>query len=297
MKYISLDIETTGLDPTKDQILSVAMIYDDLEKPYDPGSPSLHFYVNYERISGSPYAISMNNDIVSVIAKHGYKDSYKGVKIIEEDQILNSMQEFASYVGLDQIILAGKNLGSFDIQFLNALKSKYNTDTFKHSHRFIDPAMFYMDIKDVFPPSLSTCTKRAGLNYNKDEAHDALYDAQLVVGLIRHHYDNRSKSENNNDGVCLSLSTDGRLYIPENILSYLGPRDERKIVFYDANNGHIEMCNLMNSIYLDDIKSPSRLLRNRIPKEVIKRKFANINKFTVKKHNSHYGPLLSISPL
>jgi oligoribonuclease len=71
MKYLSIDIETTGLDPETCQILSVGIIVEDTNNvlPYDK-IPKFHCAINREHISGSPYAINMNKDLIGKISEY-----------------------------------------------------------------------------------------------------------------------------------------------------------------------------------------------------------------------------------
>ena len=52
MKYFSIDLETTGTDSEKDQILSIGVIFEDtsLKLPFED-IPKLHLYLLHDRIS------------------------------------------------------------------------------------------------------------------------------------------------------------------------------------------------------------------------------------------------------
>ena len=64
MKYISIDIETTGLNPEYCQVLEVGAIIDDFSKcqPIDQ-LPRFQVYLMHDRIVGEPYALSMHSAI------------------------------------------------------------------------------------------------------------------------------------------------------------------------------------------------------------------------------------------
>lgn len=68
MKYLSLDIETTGLDFEKHQILSIGAAIDDLEKPLAK-APTFYTEISYEVIVGDPYSLSMHPDLLARISK------------------------------------------------------------------------------------------------------------------------------------------------------------------------------------------------------------------------------------
>ena len=67
MLYVSIDIETSGLNPKKDQILSFAAIIEDTSKALSfEDCPKFYATVIHRRIKGSPEALSMNMNLVQV---------------------------------------------------------------------------------------------------------------------------------------------------------------------------------------------------------------------------------------
>lgn len=77
MRYLSIDLETTGLDSEKHQILTFSGILEDTANPLDyEDIPKFNIYVIREEITGSPFAINMNIDIIERISKYtNTKDS------------------------------------------------------------------------------------------------------------------------------------------------------------------------------------------------------------------------------
>ncbi len=71
MKYVSIDLETTGLSSEKHQILTFSGILEDTTKllSYDD-APKFNIYVLREDITGSPFAINMNSEIIERISKY-----------------------------------------------------------------------------------------------------------------------------------------------------------------------------------------------------------------------------------
>ena len=53
MKYVSIDIETTGLNPKTDNVLEVAAIIDDTERPEVPIGelPTLHLLTPEDNVT------------------------------------------------------------------------------------------------------------------------------------------------------------------------------------------------------------------------------------------------------
>ena len=71
MKYISIDIETTGLDPENCQVLSIGAVIEDTNdiKPL-ADLPTFHGVVLPNRIEGDPYAINLNRDLLQTIVQY-----------------------------------------------------------------------------------------------------------------------------------------------------------------------------------------------------------------------------------
>lgn len=168
LRYMAIDLETTGLDPEQDQILEMGAIVDDLITPVDK-LPYFHTRVHHDRIAGHVKALIMNAQILS--------DLSNKVGPITTDLAVEFFLFKNTHWGTERIIPAGKNFGSFDKLFLK----KANIDCF--IHRTIDPMTWYLCAEDKRPPSLQECVTRAGLpNIVKHNALDDCYD---VVRLIR----------------------------------------------------------------------------------------------------------------
>lgn len=177
MKYFSLDLETTGLDPERDQILEIGIVYDDLEKPWSERGV-WNCLIQHERISGDPYALAMNASILDMISGRVRSTSL----IMSPSEASQGLVEWVrGYAPDGKITLAGKNVASFDWPFLKRFGAPFNV-----RHRMIDPAMFYMRADDAEVPNLQTCLIRAGLPDAVE--HRAVADAEQVCRLIRRHY-------------------------------------------------------------------------------------------------------------
>lgn len=175
--YISIDIETTGLNPETCQILEIGAVYEDWTTPIEQ-LPTFHCYVLHDLIVGQPYALQMNHRILKAIAD----------RVVGCIHVYNVARTFNNWLNKywpcdKSIVSAGKNFAGFDRQFLTRLP-KWNI---KFKHRTIDPAMLYWKPgHDEVPPSTETCMERA--NITGTVAHTAVEDAQLVIRLIRRAY-------------------------------------------------------------------------------------------------------------
>jgi len=223
MKYISIDIETTGLDTENCQVLSIGAVIEDTNdiKPL-ADLPTFHGVVLSNRIEGDPYAINLNRDLLQTIvqyqtAKPSEKDLIETttcMKFYKKEEIVeafyywladNGFVEFndinsGGYAKMENgrmflmitnktkpihITAAGKNFATFDLKFLE--KMPRWKQLIKVRQRILDPSILYTEWKeDESLPGLGLCKKRAGLP--EEVAHDAVKDAQDVILLLRKEY-------------------------------------------------------------------------------------------------------------
>jgi hypothetical protein len=184
--YISIDIETTGLNPVWCQILEIGAILDDWRTPVEQLS-RFHCYVVHREIRGEPFALAMNHEILGRIAEQG---KYPQFQFLQPQHVGVTFAKWLHTLNIDphsKVLAAGKNFAAFDLQFLNKLSESYcpfkDYVTFKH--RVIDPgSMFFDPVIDLDgPPDSKTCMARCGLG--GDVAHTALEDAEAVIRMVR----------------------------------------------------------------------------------------------------------------
>jgi oligoribonuclease len=224
MKYISIDIETTGLDPETCQILSIGAVIEDTlnQLPFED-LPKFHGVIKRENVSGSLFALNMNRDLIETIVQYsGARDQDEkndivhmtGMEFYQEDEIVEALYHFCYRNGLVPIdptfltktvkrvngitypILtsnmpkvylncAGKNFAGFDKKFLERLPRW--KQVFSIRSRVLDPGILFVDwINDESVPSLDECKKRAGID--GVVTHNAVEDAMDVVMLLRQCY-------------------------------------------------------------------------------------------------------------
>ncbi len=187
MKFIALDLETSGLFENQHQILEIGAVVDDLANPLPfKELQAYHAYVTHKTIVGDPFALSMHPKILERIAK-----KTPGYQYLAEDQVLPNLTEWLLTQGFElnkynrmSVTLAGKNVAAFDLPFLRKLPG-YGT-VFQAHHRTLDPAMLYLKPDDQRIPDLATCLLRAGLD--SAVAHTAVEDSLQVIQLLRKHY-------------------------------------------------------------------------------------------------------------
>ena len=192
-KYVSIDIETTGLNHDKCQIIQFGAVIDDFITPIKD-LPKLDLYVlsdNGEYYWES-YAFEMNKNIFEEIQNihkitNSYKTSYTKLHTSASDlkYFFNEWLKNNNYN--QKILIAGKNFAAFDKKFLDKI-SFFNNEELKFSRRYLDVGSMYydpnLDKEDI--PDLIKCVERAG--FEPEGLHQAVDDAIMVVKCIRHKY-------------------------------------------------------------------------------------------------------------
>lgn len=176
--YVSIDTETTGLNPGNCQVLEFGAVIDDLTRPIEE-LPRLRIVVALDRIEGEPYALQMNQSLLLEIAQR------KSTDLVKANDVVPKFLAFLKANGIDiekGFQPAGKNFASFDKPFLEANLPRWKSDV-KIKHRTIDPGNLYWYIGEEIIPDTKTCYQRAG--FDDFVAHNAVEDALGVVRLIR----------------------------------------------------------------------------------------------------------------
>lgn len=189
MKYIAIDIETTGLNPKIHDIIEFAAVMDDLRNPLPLYElPRFHAYFKKDNYVGDAFALSMHPQIFLRIAKPKESDVVMYVSELGapfQNWLSKNNYPFNEKKKKYVVNVAGKNAAGFDIPFLNEKVKEWHDVQF--SHRVIDPGILYFDpqVDDGVPDS-KTCMERAGME--GDVQHTALEDALMVVRLMRSIY-------------------------------------------------------------------------------------------------------------
>jgi oligoribonuclease len=180
MRYLALDIETTGLDPLKHSILEVAFVEED----------TLYPEVSVEDLSYTRWIIKPTdacwNDYAMDMHWHGgllHEAKRRGLSRPQAaESILSFLRYYKDRRGIGKIVLAGKNVAGFDIPFLRNFVGAELDDLI--DYRTIDPGSMFLSLGDGKPPSLSTILQHIGCH--KDVAHKAVGDARDVIRCVRY---------------------------------------------------------------------------------------------------------------
>lgn len=174
MKYVSVDIETTGLHHLDCGVIEIAAVYDDLgQKEFKPeirqtyvdGTPRAGLAPKWE-----PIAMRMH-------VQSGLLSMWNSARIHEEG--VPDLHKASRKVLGERLPVAGKNFWSFDAKFLgDQICKKFFTQ------RGLDPAILFLELGDQRPPNLQQCMERAGLE-NNGVTHHATEDAYDVCRCLR----------------------------------------------------------------------------------------------------------------
>lgn len=188
MRFVSIDIETTGLNPETCEILEVGAVINNPVALLEE-LPTFKFRFLRETYQGEPYALNMHRDLLRDLARHPRNtlnnqaaapvDWYGG-----PDEFAHKFAGWLQSWGIDSknFVAAGKNFANFDARFLRRLGEEI-----KWHHRILDPGSMYVRPDDELIPDTNECCKRAGINPTDipGDEHTAVHDALVVIALIR----------------------------------------------------------------------------------------------------------------
>lgn len=180
MSYVSIDIETTGLNPDNCQIIQFGAVIDN-GKPFDE-LPRFKRNIRHRNYTGEAYALGMHSDLLKCLASGGGELESDVV-----DDFLKFLQD-NNVSRIEPFTVAGKNYANFDARFLRKIAA-WNL-LVKTKHRVIDPGNLFWnpEVDGDALPNTKTCMERAGIS--GEVAHTALADAEVVVRLVRAHKQN-----------------------------------------------------------------------------------------------------------
>jgi oligoribonuclease len=189
MRYVSLDLETSGSNPDRHQILELAAVVEDSRQLLPLAElPTFRRVVRHPEYVGTAGAIALNARLFEELAQ-----KTPNPELCTPAELLPQLRAFLLAQGFKTdkkdcvaVTMAGKNIAVFDLGFLKELPG-YGT-LMRAEPAMLDPAAFYLNWrKDSRLPSMSICKARAGLG--RDVAHEALADALDVVSLLRPFYE------------------------------------------------------------------------------------------------------------
>lgn len=199
MRFVSIDIETTGRDPETCQILQIGAVIEDTLNPKPIEElPRFSCIVEHQLYTGESFALNMNNWIMKILAsletvtRDERTELRKANRIMGEGLVARAFYEWLLVNGIQPwpgsktekvtINVAGKNFATFDKLFLEKLPGW--SSLIQISQRILDPGIVFTDWRtDEKLPNLTTCMMRSGIT--DAVTHDAVQDAIDVVRVIR----------------------------------------------------------------------------------------------------------------
>jgi hypothetical protein len=190
--YISLDIETTGLDIEKSNILQLSMVFDDgLTEVHK--LKTLDVLIDNDKIDYSePYAMKMNKWIFDNIDSFDPRYRVVSINLAHElfcgfvDECSLIIDRFNKENGVENpktsVQFAGKNVGQFDLAIIKNQFKKNDLGMPENiQHRTLDVGPMYFR-HFGYAPTLDEINSMLG---NHEVTHNALDDAFNVVDAIR----------------------------------------------------------------------------------------------------------------
>ncbi len=227
MRYISIDVETSGLDPESNQVLSIGAIIEDSENPLPLDKcPKFHAAIRHDEITGSLFAINLNRELIETIVSYQEcksqeeKDDIEessGMRFYHKDDIVEAFYHFLYLNGMVKVDLNANMMEAIHKRDRDGNSVPVLTSRIKPTHitvagknfatfdklfleklprwkqvirikqRILDPAILYVDWKGD--------SSLPSLGECKERAgiegivtHNALEDAWDVVELLRKKY-------------------------------------------------------------------------------------------------------------
>jgi len=204
MRYVSVDLEMSGPDPLRHQVLELAAVVEDTKRAATTPLaelPAFRRAVRHPEICGTAGALALNAGLLHELAD---KTKLAAPDICRPDELLPQLREFLLANGFRpnkkdclSVVMAGKNFATFDLLFLRQLPG-WGT-LVRAEPAVLDPAAFYLNWhKDSRLPTMLICQARAG-DAEPHVAHEALADAREVVRLLRPFYEHPAYKSINNE--------------------------------------------------------------------------------------------------
>lgn len=174
---VVIDLETSGVDFNKHAILEVAAIPLEYSKS-DGWFHSELFHEHIDPFNGAQFD-------PQAMAIHGIDIDHPFRHAISELEWLSSWKDMLSDVakkyGVQRCMLVGHN-AHFDLNFIMASVKRVGVKIPLHSFTCFDTATLgsYLYSETVLPKIL----RRAGIAYNSEKAHSAIYDTRITADLM-----------------------------------------------------------------------------------------------------------------
>lgn len=185
MKLLSVDIETTGLNPNTCSVLEVgAVLFDPDPVVGDGPTPRWQTFeklIAHSTFTGEGYALQLNRDIIAEIC--GVDKTHR--EILRAAQVGPALSEWLNDNGVtpdNKATIVGKNYDAFDRQFLNRLPGWNEFVGPYVERRALDVGSLYFRPGDGKVVGLEACLRTIGVDTSV--SHRALDDALQVATAV-----------------------------------------------------------------------------------------------------------------
>ncbi|MCH9769399.1 MAG: ribonuclease T [Gammaproteobacteria bacterium] len=174
---VVLDVETGGLDPIKNALLEVAAVTVDFNAQAELQIRE-HFSTHVEAFKGAklnPQSMEINK----IDPDHPFRFAMSEAKALTE--LFNFVSQALIETDCRRAILVGHN-AHFDLSFILAACQRCQLESPFHSFTVFDTAT--LGGLAYGKTVLAKILKKAGIAFDKNQAHSALYDAQKTAELF-----------------------------------------------------------------------------------------------------------------
>lgn len=191
MKLLSIDTETTGLDPQRCGVLEVGAVLFEPHIRLEAGvrvDSRWQFYealVDNQFLQGDAFALQMNQEVLAEIS--GAKPTH--IPILKANLVATRLRDFLLANGVspeNKVTIVGKNYDAFDRRFLEKLPGwKIHIDPLVE-RRALDLGSLFFRPGDGRVLNLQSCLERIGIK--QSVKHRAMDDAMVVATCISRYY-------------------------------------------------------------------------------------------------------------
>jgi len=227
MDFLSINIETTGLDPAKDHVLQLVAVpfrtsdaggrlwwgeqdisFEALVVPKEPVSASLQVLSMHSNLWKRMHGAEMELERVKSMedSNHFIQREIIGgrtIVICHKDKLFLLFsrwleKNYPKSINAAKFNVCGKNFGMFDYQFLLKCDERFK-GLFKR--RFLDPAQWFVRLEDDELPSMDECIIRVEPKFSEymspqPSVFDCLWVARATGWLfVLGHYSQAYKAE------------------------------------------------------------------------------------------------------
>ena len=177
---VVVDVETAGFDPVKDALLEVAVVFLEVNKD-GMWSPMETISKHIQPFPGANLDQAAL-EFTGIDPDHPFR---KEIAVSEKEalrEIFQTVKRMMKQNGCTRAILVGHN-PAFDLSFINAAagRSGLTRNPFHPFSTFDTATLGGLAYGQTV---LSRAVKAAGLDWEEEEAHSALYDAERTAELF-----------------------------------------------------------------------------------------------------------------